>query len=246
VTSHRPQDQPLGGFGAFTVEVAGRRGGDVNLHGLGADCRVPGGVDTGHGIRGQQRWTGGARSGCEARLWAAHRICPLAPSRRCPLTAISSRRVLAVGDTTALPVPPSTGTSGSCPRSICAHIRGRPLRAVARPYPSIRYRGAARFLRVDRAAGDGVGTLLARRIVAARDAGIAADRSGGQGERRFRGVGAPSARSDDGSPLRSSQRWGESLEAHGALADADSHRRPIRCSHPPDERLAACLDLGDM
>ena len=40
-------------------------------------------------------------------MWAAIGICPLAASRRCPLTAMSSRRVLAAGDTTALPVPPS-------------------------------------------------------------------------------------------------------------------------------------------
>lgn len=41
-----------------------------------------------------------------------HRNLPAGGQQTLPLTAISSRRVLAAGDTTAVPVPPSTGTSG--------------------------------------------------------------------------------------------------------------------------------------
>jgi hypothetical protein len=46
----------------------------------------------------------------DLRVWAAIGICPLAASRRCLLTAISSRIVLAAGNATALRAPPSTGT----------------------------------------------------------------------------------------------------------------------------------------
>jgi hypothetical protein len=46
----------------------------------------------------------------ETVMWAAIGICPLAASRRCPLMATSSRRALAAGATTAVPVLPSTNS----------------------------------------------------------------------------------------------------------------------------------------
>jgi hypothetical protein len=64
------------------------------------------------------------------QLWTAIGICPLAASRRCPPTAISSRSVLAAGDTTDLPVPPSTGTSGTL-RRIGKPSPGRDLHLLA-------------------------------------------------------------------------------------------------------------------
>jgi hypothetical protein len=56
---------------------------------------------------------GALRRGRRGRLEAAFGICPLTASRRCPFTAISSRKALPAGDTTTLPLPSSTGTSAA-------------------------------------------------------------------------------------------------------------------------------------
>lgn len=73
-------------------------------------------------------------------VWAAIGICRLVARRRWPLTAISSCRVLAAGDTTALPVPPSTGTLGRCPLSMYRAF-GDTSAPLTRPYPSDVARG---------------------------------------------------------------------------------------------------------
>ena len=60
-------------------------------------------------------------------------------SRRCPLTAISSRRVLAAGDATAVPrCRPRPAHRGRCPTAIWPRVRWQVAPAVVQPEPSIR------------------------------------------------------------------------------------------------------------
>jgi hypothetical protein len=67
-------------------------------------------------------------------LWAAIGICPLAASRRCPLTAISSHRVLAAGDTTPCRCRPAP--RWRCLISMWAHVLEQPTARVVQPEPS--------------------------------------------------------------------------------------------------------------
>jgi len=70
-------------------------------------------------------------------LWAAIGICPLAANRRCPLTAISPRSVLAAGDTTALRCCPRPALRGRVNPRVASALWDGVIFVGMRPEPSL-------------------------------------------------------------------------------------------------------------